>query len=285
MRRPQEIDREVRTMATVGLLAGAFEGIASMHIIRIKDKVMQSGIFFDNLWHIYTQLRIEDEFHSVSGNAKSDKTDKELIIVITSEGSMSGDIDQRLIEEMLKSYNKNQHDIIAIGHHGAIKLRQIGIACQKEFDLPANEVGIDFGAIVAEIQQYRTCRVYYQSYISLMRQDIKNIELSQAVEEQGRESEHQGDFISKITYILEPSASAVVDHMKYSILQIMLGQVVLESKLAQYASRFQAMTAAHSKAREASRDLDRELSHAKRALTDERAKEILNGLRRERMSI
>jgi F-type H+-transporting ATPase subunit gamma len=285
MRRPQEIDREVRTMATVGLLAGAFEGIASMHIIRIKDKVMQSGIFFNNLWNIYTQLRIEDEFHSVSGNVKSEKRDKELIIIITSEGSMSGDIDQRLIEAMLKSYNKNQNDIIAIGRHGAIKLKKIGIVCQKEFDLPDNEIGIDFGAIVAEIQQYRTCRVYYQSYVSLMRQDIKNIELNQAVEEQGRESERQEDFISKITYILEPSASAVVDHMKYSILQIMLGQVVLESKLAQYASRFQAMTAAHSKAREASRDLDRELSHAKRSLTDERAKEILNGLRRERLSI
>ena len=69
------------------------------------------------------------------------------------------------------------------------------------------------------------------------------------------------------------------------MLQITLAQVVLESKLAQYASRFRAMSSAHKKAKDASSDLDRELNHAKRAIKDERAKEIINGLRKERVSI
>ncbi len=285
MRRPQEIYNDVHAMATVGLFAGAFEGIASMHIVRIKDKVMQSKIFFNDIWHIYTQLRVDKEFHSGRGHVKQLPINKELVVIITSEGTMGGDIDQRLIDAMLNDYMGIHQDIIVVGHHGAVKLKQLGVEYKKEFSLPENDMTMDFAPIVAEVQKYRTCRVYYQTYVSLMRQDIKNIELSQAVEEQGRAAQQQGDYISSLTYILEPSTFEVVDHMESSMLQITLAQVVLESRLAQYASRFRAMTAAHHRARDASRDLGLELNHAKRAIKDEGAKEILNGLKKERAFI
>jgi F0F1-type ATP synthase gamma subunit len=61
---------------------------------------------------------------------------------------------------------------------------------------------------------------------------------------------------------------------------ITLSEVILESKLAQYASRFRAMTAAHDKADETYADLNHLYSRAKRYLKDERLKEIINSLRR-----
>lgn len=283
MRRTQEITQEIHAMATVGQLAGAFEGIASMHISRIKDQVAQSQIFFDDLWQIYTQLRVDEEFHSGRGQNKQDIFDKELIIVITSDGSLGGDIDQRLIDDMLHYYNKHSHVVVAIGHHGALQLKQAGVEVRKEFKLPERDRVMDFGPIVAQIQQYRTCRVYYQTYVSLMRQEVKNIELSKAVEEQGKAAQQRGDYISGNTYILEPSVFTMIDHMERSMLWITLAQVMLESKLAQYASRFRAMSAAHRKAWDASHELGQELNHAKRALKDERTKEIINGLKREKV--
>jgi F0F1-type ATP synthase gamma subunit len=56
--------------------------------------------------------------------------------------------------------------------------------------------------------------------------------------------------------------------------------VILESKLAQYASRFRAMTAAHDKADESYDDLNLLFSRAKRYVKDERLKELVNGLRK-----
>jgi len=285
MRRPQEIEYDARTMDTVGQLAGAFEGIASMHIIRIKDQVAQSQAFFEDLWQIYTQLRVDKEFHSGHGYDKKVTINKELIIIITSDGSLSGDIDQKLVDDMLHYYDKKRHAIIVIGHHGAYQLKQAGVVYEKEFKLPGNSQKIDFSPIVLEIQKYSSCRVYYQTYVSLVRQEIKNIELSQAVEEQGRAAQQQGDYISESTYILEPSVFKVVGHMERSMLQIALAQVVLESKLAQYASRFRAMSVAHTKAKDASRDLHTELNHTKRIIKDERTKEIINGLRKEKVYI
>lgn len=286
MRRPLEIGVDARAMTTVGQLAGAFEGIASMHIARVKDLVAKSQAYFDEIWGIYTQLRVNEEFHAGRGTAKQEISDKELLIVITSEGSLSGDIDQRLIDDMLHAYDKHRNDIVAIGHHGVLQLKQAGVQFENEFKLPEqDDLSMDFEPVVAEIQKYRTCRVYYQSYVSLMRQEVKNIELSKAVQEQGKAAQKQGDYISEDNCILEPSVFAVVDHMERTMLQITLAQVVMESKLAQYASRFQAMSAAHRKAQDASKDLGRELNRARRAVKDERTKEIINGLGKEEVLI
>jgi F0F1-type ATP synthase gamma subunit len=64
------------------------------------------------------------------------------------------------------------------------------------------------------------------------------------------------------------------------MMQITLAEVILESKLAQYASRFRAMTAAHNKADESFADINLLYSRAKRYIKDERLKELVNSLRK-----
>ena len=56
--------------------------------------------------------------------------------------------------------------------------------------------------------------------------------------------EEGDDIISERNYIFEPSSFAVVAHLERTMLEISLSQTILESKLAQYASRFRAMSAA-----------------------------------------
>jgi F0F1-type ATP synthase gamma subunit len=74
----------------------------------------------------------------------------------------------------------------------------------------------------------------------------------------------------------------VVDHLERSMMQIALSQVILDSKLAQYASRFRAMSAAKEKANDTKSELHLEFNRSKRAIKDARLKEIINGLRKAR---
>ncbi|QQS18680.1 F0F1 ATP synthase subunit gamma [Candidatus Saccharibacteria bacterium] len=115
-------------MSTLVELTSVFEGIASMRIAQTKNQVLQSTKFFDELWKIYTQLRVDSLFSF--GREENDKNkvilDKELYIIITAEGGFSGDIDQKLVQAMLDSYDKDKNDIIVIGHHGAMQLSQRG---------------------------------------------------------------------------------------------------------------------------------------------------------------
>ncbi len=280
MRHLQEIGREEDSMRTIAELTNVFEGLASMRIAQTKNKVLKAQEFFHELWHIYMQLRVDDSFR-FGRSADSSKTiDKELFIGITAEGSFSGDIDQKLISWMLSQYDPKKQDIIIVGHHGVIQLTQLGIKFKKYFKLPSSDESINAAPLIREIQKYKGCYVYYQTYVSLMVQDVKRINLSSAVKEQGLNAGKADEVISEANYIFEPSTYEVASHLEESMLSSMLGQVIFESKLAQHASRFRAMSSAHKKADESVDDLHLSYNRVKRSMKDERLKEIINGMRK-----
>ena len=282
MRRPSEIERDEQAIGTLVELTGVFEGIASMRISQIKNQVLQATEFFNDLWEIYSQLRVDNLFRFGRSQDAGGVLKKDLYILITAEGGFSGDIDQKLIRVMQQSYDKDKHDIIVIGHHGAMQLVQQGISFKKYYKLPSKDKNINVSPIIQYVQQYEKTTVFYQQYISLMVQDVKRIELSAAVQEQGKTSDgkEKKEIITAENTIFEPSVYGVIDHLERSMLQIAMSQLILDSKLAQYASRFRAMTASHERAEESQADYHLEYNRARRAIKDQRLKEIINGMRK-----
>ena len=282
MKRPNELEREEHAMTTLVELTSVFEGIASMRIAQIKNQVLQATNFFHELWNIYSQLRVSSYFGFGRSQSEVDIIDKELYVIITAEGGFSGDIDQKLIQLMLETYDAAKNDIIVIGHHGAIQLAQRSVSYKKYFKLPTRDQNINVTPIIREVQSYRSTSVYYQEYLSLMDQEARRIELSTAVQQTGKRADNPDEVISEATYIFEPSTYDVVDHLERSMMQIALSQLILESKLAQYASRFRAMSASYERADEAKAELHLLYNRAKRSIKDERLKEIVNGLKKSR---
>lgn len=280
MKRPAEIEKDEEAMGALVELTSVFEGIASMRIAQVKNQVLQATEFFNQLWHIYSQLHVSAIFGFGRNNADIEVIPKELYVIITAEGGFSGDIDQKLIQLMLKSYDKEKNDIIVIGHHGAIQLAQRGVHYEKYFKLPSKDQNINVTPIIREVQKYERTSVFYQEYISLMQQEVKRIELSTAVSKISQQTDSPDEVISEANYIFEPSTYDVVDHLERSMMQIALSQLILNSKLAQYASRFRAMSASHTRADEAKQDLRLEYNRAKRNIKDARLKEIINGLKK-----
>lgn len=281
MKRPNEIAHEEAAMATLVELTSAFEGIASMKISQTKNQVLQSTRFFNELWQIYTQLRVDSLF-SFGRDKDVEVIEKDLCILITAEGGFSGDIDQKLVRLMLETYNPEKNEIIVIGHHGAVQLAQQGIRYSKYFKLPEKDANINVTPIIREVVRYRSTRVFYQEYVSLSVQEVKSIELGNAVKSKVGDLVEE-DVISEETYIFEPSTFAVAAHLERSMMQIAVSQLILQSKLAQYASRFRAMSASHQRADESKQELHMLFNRARRNLKDERLKESINGIKKSKV--
>lgn len=279
MRQLTDIAHQRQAAAVLIELTSAYEGIASTKIAQVKDQVQRSEKFFADLWQIYNQIRVDKEFHYGRGAAVQ-LINKELMILITSESSFSGDIDQRLVAQALMDYKPQANDIVVIGRHGAVQLAQAGVGFVGSFKLPESEQNINVEPLVAQVQKYASTVVYYQSYMSLMNQAVKTIKLSTAVAQLSAKTQPGTESITEGNYIFEPSPHAVISHLERSMMQIALSEVILESKLAQYASRFRAMRMAHEKADDSYSDFNRLYAHAKRHIKDERLKELLNSLRR-----
>jgi F-type H+-transporting ATPase subunit gamma len=255
--------------------------LASMRIASVKNQVLESQQFFSEIWHIYQQLRVDSLFR-FGRTQHDDIIKKQLYIIITAEGGFGGDIDQKLIKMMLADYNQDKQDIVVIGHHGALLLLQQHVGFKKYFTLPSRDHNINVRPLVQEVRRYESTAVFYQTYVSLMVQEGTRIELQSAVAAQGREvgdKAKESDMISEDTYIFEPSTFDVVAHLERSMTEIALSQVILDSKLAQYAARFRAMSMAKDRANELVNDLRLEFNRTKRHIQDERLKEMINGMR------
>jgi F0F1-type ATP synthase gamma subunit len=111
MRRPLEIKAEEGSMRTIVSLTSAFESLSSMKITQTKNKVLISNEFFTEVWSIYKQIRVDVMFNF--GRTVDEKPiDKELLILITAQGGLSGDIDQRLIRRFREHYDPEKNDIV-----------------------------------------------------------------------------------------------------------------------------------------------------------------------------
>lgn len=283
MRRPLEIKAEEESMKTIVSLTSAFESLSSMSITQTKGKVLISNQFFKEVWNIYKQIRVDAMFNF--GRKIDEKPiDRELLILITAQGGLSGDIDQRLIKKFRERYDPEQHTIILIGHHGAVQLDQLKIKYDMYFDMPKRDY-INVDVLMREIKKYRSCRVFYQDYVSLTQQGIMEMDLSEVVNSMGKIADLDTvaeDKITDKTYIFEPNSYSVVMHLESSILRLTLTQFIFDSRLAQIASRFKAMTAAKQRSMETVGELHTAYSRAKRALVDIRLKESLAGLKKIR---
>lgn len=279
MKQLQEIGQEQSDMETIVQLTNAFESLASARVARIKNQVLQAQKFFNELWQIYQQLRVDSLFRF--GRAQDDRViDKELLIMITAEGGFGGDIDQRLVDLVLKEYDPKKHDIIVVGHHGAILLGQIKVNFKKFYKLPVQDQNINVEPLIREIRQYKTAVAFYQTYVSLMTQDVRRIEIGAEVQAQGKRAGRGDEIISEFNYIFEPSTFAVVAHLERSMLQIALAQLIFDSKLAQYASRFRAMTGANERANESLSEIKTLYHRTRREIRDEHLKQIISGMKK-----
>ena len=283
MRRPLEIKAQEASVRSVVSLTSALESLSSMQIAKTKNKVLISNQFFDEVWNIYKQIRV-DVFFNFGRTQEEKPINKELLILITAKGGLSGDIDQRLIRRVVEHYDESKNDVLVVGHHGAVKLKQAHIDYQYFFELPEKDY-INVDPLMDIIKKYAKSRIFYQNYISLSEQAIRDVDLSEVVSSKGRVADLDDvgdDVVSEKTYIFEPSSYQVAAYLENSILRLTISQFIYDSRLAQVASRFKAMSAAKERSMETAGLLHTEYNRSKRTQVDTRLKESLAGLKKIR---
>lgn len=280
MKRAVIIRSEAEQISTIEDLTSVFESIASLKIAKIRHRVVASKLFFEELWQTYRQLRLDP-----TERLKVRNTKRSALVVVTGEGKLSGEIDDMVIETFLEAYAKanwDETDMIVVGSHGQAKFKEHGIKPNYSFALPGNDDHIDVSNIIEQLREYAKVTVFYQTYVSLRTQKVATIDLTTAVMELGDEvGSEDEEIVSTKNYIFEPSIKEIADYLESLMLGVALTQVIMESKLAQYASRFNAMNAAKRRAHEMSTGLKSSYHRARRSEADERLKEamkvIVNG--------
>lgn len=274
MRRAITIQNQLSQIRTVEDLTEVFESVASMHIARIRNRVVASQQFFSELWPTYRSLRIDPK-ERVATTRKVRKGHN-AFVAITSEGKLGGAVDEQIIDALLASMPKGKkNDVLVVGTHGLVRLQQHGVFVTKAFSLPASDINFGVGEIVDALQQYDEISVFYQTYESLRSQKIERIELLNAVRELGEGMAEEGETVSSRDYIFEPNIAEIATYMESVMMGVALIQVIMESKLAGYAARFNNMSRAKQRAKDLVSEMQLDYYRTKRNERDERLQEIM----------
>lgn len=276
MRRVSTIKDDVAQIQTVENLTKVFESIASMHIAKIRGRVVSSKAFFAELWQVYSSLRIDPK-----QRMKRTKAGRSVALIITSEGKFGGGMNDKIIETMVASQpDSATTDVVAIGTYGAIRLqRHHGMTIKRVFSLPVHDTDINVSAVVRELAHYEQITVFYQTYESLRVQKVARIDLLSTVREFGKDAGDSADTLNEDDYIFEPGIAEIAGYMESVMVGVALTQVIMEAKLAGYANRYNTMSLAKTRAGELAGDFNREYYRAKRGESDERLKETIKARR------
>ncbi len=277
MRRANIIEKDMNGIGTLKDLTNVFESLASTQVAKVKSKAQLSQEFFNLLWKRYTAIRIDPSRRITADREDNGKT---VMILISAEAGLSGDLDMRMIETMQSDYNPETTDIIVLGSHGANQLSQRGIPYIRFFQVPESDNYVDVSPVIDAANGYSKIVVYYEEYLSLGQQEVRSIDLISHLKDMSDEADD--DVMTAEDTIFEPSLDEIADQMEQTMMSLALSQTILQSGLAQGASRFNAMTVAEDRASELLGEYTLEYHRSKRADGDRRLREVLVGIKKKR---
>lgn len=279
MRRANVIEKDMRGIGTLKDLTNVFESLASTQVAKVKGKAQLSQDFFNLLWQQYTAIRI-DPSRRITNKNERDDNGRTAMVLISAEAGLSGDLDMRMIESMQSNYDPELCDIIVLGSHGASQLSQRGIPYLRFFQVPESDNYVDVSPVITAVEDYNKIIVYYEEYLSLGQQEVRSIDLIAHLKSMSDDADE--NVMTAEDTIFEPSLDEIADQMEKTMMSLALSQTILQSGLAQAASRFNAMTVAEDRASELLGEYKLEYHRSKRGESDRRLREVLVGIKKKR---
>lgn len=277
MRRANVVEKDMAGIGTLKDLTNVFESLASTQVAKVKNKAQLSQEFFNMLWERYTAIRVDPKRRL---RYQEETNGRKVLVLISAEAGLSGDLDMRMIESMLTEYDKTTTDIIVLGSHGASQLTQRGIPYIRFFQIPESDQYINVVPIIDAVREYEKIVVYYEEYLSLGQQEVRSFDLISHVMEMSEDAEE--GVMTDLDTIFEPSLEEIADQMEDTMMSLALAQTILQSGLAQAASRFNAMTVAEDRASELLGEYKLEFHRAKRSESDRRLREVLVSIKKKK---
>lgn len=267
---------ELQTVKVIEELTEVFQNTASVKIRSIRKQVLSSKAFFNDMWSIYQELRVETKisFRDMASN------NRQLLLFIASPAGLAGPNDLQIIDDLTSHYDAAKQDVVVIGSHGVQLLKQQGIKPIRAFEVPDITKDFTVDPIVDLIKTYDSTVAFYASYISLTTQLASKRQLlleAQELTEEERVLIKTGatEVIASGNYIFEPSLEAAILTLEQAMLYTTVTQLILESNLAQLASRFTNMTLSHERAVRQRKKTFLEFLSARRTERDEVTRQIM----------
>ncbi len=272
-------------------LAESYEEIAVIRMQKIKDSVLKTRDFLQELSDVFVDLKssydrdVKDLLIKRKQGSKTilpllQKNGKTLMVYLSSNGRLYGSVTQKtyklLIADLKKPEGKDS-DLMIIGSAGKEMFENSGMGKPFTFfDLP--DIGVDVAHIkelMTKFLQYEQVHVYYGKFDNVVNQSPIGTSITG---ENIFESEVKEVVAREDRFIFEPVLEKIFYFFETQIIANLFSQTLLENQLARHASRVNAMEEALIHIDEESKKLQSIKRLLKHQMQNKKQLETISGL-------
>ncbi len=289
----KEVRNRISSVGSTMQITSAMKMVSASKLRRAQNSVIALRPYSSLLSKVISNI-MEDETELMeSPYGRNKKTDKVLLLVLTSNKGLCGGFNANIIKETKKVFERISQedkyikvDIISCGKKSSeFFLKQKGIDVIKTYDSIWDDLTFEKATLITEEimkmfinHQYDRVEVVYNKFKNASTQIISQ-ETFLPLKSLNEDNEKQ---ISK-TYIFEPSREEIIYNIIPQALKIQLFRCFLDSFAAEHGARMTAMHKATDNAQNLLKELKLSYNKARQAaITNEiieisSAAEALNG--------
>jgi F-type H+-transporting ATPase subunit gamma len=242
-----EIKSELDDASTLKMISSAFTETAAAKVQKIRAQFEKNQQFFEEISFIYHMVRVHSVNDKVLQEMKKKKENgKTLCVAVTSNQRFYGNININIMKKFIEDVQKITTDIMVIGGTGRDFMKTSSYKpkyIERNFakDYPTTEEVRDF---LEYINPYTTVYLYFPKFMSLVRQEVGKIDITQTAETDKKITDEE------INILFEPELSKISEFFEFQVRSLLFLRVMLESDLARTAARLLTMSAADERSTE-----------------------------------
>ena len=239
----KSINEELDNLTGLKAMVETYEEIAASRIRKVRDSVLESRFFVDDLNLIFSEVKMsykkEVEMLMKKNKIKDPKkfsfflrNGKTLYLLISANTGLYGDLVQKTYDLFLTEAKKAEVDIAIVGKLGLNMFLNEKINKEYSyFDFPDN--GMDdnlLKQIVNLLIQYQRTVVFFGKFQSIITQTPEMTDISGNIEE-------KTEGVPTLKYFFEPSIEKILAFFEQEIFTSIFEQTLKEAQLAKFAAR------------------------------------------------
>ena len=287
----KDIRTRIKSIKSTQQVTKAMKMVSAAKLRRAQDSAIQARPYAAKLKEMLGSLssRVDTTLNPLL--SARDEVKKVLVVLITADRGLCGAFNANIIklaqkivtEEYGDLYREGNVEMLCAGTKGNDYFRKRGYAVAKAYPGVFQNLHFSVAKEIAEYaaERYLTGEVdrvmmVYNEFKSVLAPTLKSevlLPISPEEDKDGKEDEKG----SASDYIYEPSPASIIDVLVPKHLNTQVWRMMLESNVAEHASRMTAMDSATENAKELLRVLNISYNRARQAAITTELSEIVAG--------
>ncbi len=268
-----DLKAELEEGTTLNFISSAFTEASAARIGRIRTQFEANRQFYDEISHVYHLVRLSSQGTDLA-RSKDTIRKKVLSIAVTSNQRFYGNLNAVIMRSFLEAIASRQTDSMIIGATGHDYMKAVDY--KKPFTkiifLHDDPTSDETRAFLDAIMPYDAVVVYHPKFVSLVTQNVGEIDITQAMVAGDKTSEDE------IHMLFEPESQKILEFFQRQVRALLFLHVMLEANLSRTAARLITMSNAEERSAELIKKKHAEIRKLQASIVNEKLLETFAGM-------